>query len=82
MTEEKVSSPHAGLQSVLGHLGRLNPHLRIGPRFPDRHTAEHVVAIASTTSSASVDLAPVWQIDHDDLLSSKIVAWTVTEELN
>lgn len=82
MTEDKVASPHACLQSVLAQLGRLNPHLRIGPMFADRNTAEHIIAITATTSEQEVALTPVWDIDHGDLLASEIVAWTVTTSTN
>ena len=82
MTEEKFSSPHASLQSVLSQLGRLSPRNRPAPLFQTRDTAERVIAVSATTAGTDVSLTPVWGIDHDDLANSEIVAWSVTNALN
>lgn len=82
MTENKLNSPHPALQTVLSQLGRLSVRRGTTPIFSSRDAAEHVIAISATATGRDVALTGVWTIDHEDLTSSEIVAWTVTSMVN
>lgn len=77
-----MTSPHAGLQVLLSQLGRLSPRRRAVPTFSDRDAAEHVIAISASATGTRVALAPIWAIDHENLVDSEIVAWTVAPQVN
>lgn len=82
MTEQKFATHHGRLQSMLSHLGKLSPRRTNVPMFSSRDAAEHVIAISATATGKEVALTPVWGIDHDDLIGSEVIAWTVTGTLN
>ncbi len=82
MTDQKMANEHGRLQSMLGHLSTLSPRRQRVPMFASRDTAEHVIAISTIATGTEVALTPVWLIDHDDLIGSDVIAWTVTTELN
>lgn len=82
MNEDKITSPHGDLQAMLSQLGRLSPRRRVAPAFTDRQAAEQIVAVTATAAQSPLALAPVWAINHDDLVDSEIVAWTVVTNPN
>lgn len=82
MNEEKISSPHAELQTLLPRLGAMSPNAEWRPAFESRDQAEGLIAAAATEEGRELFLNPVWAIDHDDLANSEIVGWSVTEDVN
>lgn len=82
MNEEKVQSPHAALQSMLTRLGMLGPRSNWRPSFRERRQAERLIAVAANVDGRDLALSPIWSLDHSDLVSSDIVGWTVTEDVN
>lgn len=82
MNEEKIQSPHAALQNVLQRLGTIGAYSEWRPAFRERTQAENLIAVVASAEGKNVNLSPIWSIDHDDLTESRIVGWTVTDEIN
>lgn len=82
MNEEKITSPHAELQSLLPRLGAVSPSANWRPAFEEREEAENLIAAAASDEDRELFLNPVWAIDHADLTNSQVVGWSVTENVN
>ena len=82
MTDERIASPHAGLQVILSHLRGLSPHSRRAPSYSERNAAEKIIAVAAQQTGEEVNVTPIWRINHASLVDSEVVAWSVTNRLN
>lgn len=82
MKDEKIQIAYGELQSVLAMLGTLSPRAESKPAFHMRDQAEQLIAVVAEHEGQDLQLYPVWNIDHDDLAASEIVAWSVTPNIN
>ncbi len=73
-----ASSPYPALQAVLPRLAALNPNHTQRPVFDERGKAELYIDVQAEDGD-DFTLIPVWGIDHQDLQTSEIQAWSVTE---
>lgn len=82
MNEEKLQSPHAALQAVLPRLSTIGPRSHWRPAFRERDQAERLIAVAATVDGRDLHLSPIWSVNHDDLVGSTIIGWSVAEDVN
>ena len=73
----RVSSPYPALQSILPRLAALNPNHEPRPVFEERGKADLYIDVEAEDGDQLM-LIPVWSIDHNDLRSSGIQAWSFT----
>lgn len=76
--QRRVTSPYPALQAMLPRLAALNPEHETRPIFDRRDKAEVFIQLARE-KSRDLFLNAVWAINHNDLKSSKIQAWSYTE---
>lgn len=77
----RVQSPYPALQALLPRLAHLNPSRKNDPIFRQRDEAEFFIRSLSAEAPTHV-LTPVWALDHNDLQSSTILSWSVTEHVS
>ena len=78
---QKIQSSYPELQALLPQLALLGSSAW-RPVIKEREEAEDLIAKAKRKEDLDLKLAPVWRIDHGDLQESKIVGWSMLEDVN
>lgn len=75
-----VRSLHPALQAMLPRIAQHMAH-EWRPIFDEKEEAENFLKKIQN-DDLSFEVNPVWAINHIDLTSSRIVGWSVTQEIN
>lgn len=75
--QTKLESPHPELQAVLPWLAALNGRRQTWPVFRTAVEAEVYCQTRKLQYSMDLTIQPVWNLNHDDLLASEAMGWTI-----